>query len=96
MLEEIIGDESTCVALATTALEKFTDKETVVEWLRGVQVKNLLSRAAHQLCDFNGEDTLAFWSLVRAAFSVKKSRHSHGKSSIGLFFSCIGLICSFL
>ena len=75
LLEEAITNDSTCVALATTALEKFAHKPTVLEWLRGQQVANLLSSSAEQA--IQSEEILpALWQLLRVALGSKSPSNS--------------------
>ena len=78
LLEEIIHDQSTCLALATTALEKFSNKETVVEWLHGHQIQSLLATTTQQLSTFSHEDPTAAWNLIRAAFNARNTSRGQG------------------
>ena len=82
LLEDVIENESTAVALATTALEKFAHKETVVEWLQCQQVANLLQSVSVQLvtsdCQHNEQE---LWNLIAAAFKANKSSTPKGIST---------------
>ena len=78
LLEEIIHDQSTCLALATTALEKFSNKETVLEWLHGHQIQSLLATTTQQLSTFSHEDPTAAWNLIRAAFNARNTSRGQG------------------
>ena len=72
LLEDVISNDSTCVALAVTALEKFSHKRTVLEWLSGQQVANLLSSSAEQAIQ-SEENLTTLWQLLRVALSSKSA-----------------------
>lgn len=79
LLEDVIENESTAVALSTTALEKFSQKETVIEWLQCEQVGNLLENVSLKLITTDcSENDQAFWNLIEAAFKTNKSSTSKG------------------
>jgi len=74
LLEDVVQNESTAVALSTTALKKFSHKETVIGWLQCEQVGNLLKNTSLKLVtsDCNGSNQ-ALWNLIEAAFKTKSS-----------------------
>lgn len=76
MLEDLVIDERTCTALASTALEsaELSQKQVVLEWLQSPYVGNLLISAAKRVGMFfsGDEDNNFSWSFLRAALGAKQ------------------------
>ncbi len=75
LLDGLIQDEEICVALATTALENFSHKNSVVDWLSGSQIAALLRSVAEQLITFHGIEKIpSLCNLLRASLLSRKSQ----------------------